>query len=84
VAELAGAHDLGLVGVIATQHALQQGRVAVLYLTSTFEAQHPDDAELAVQDALAHHVVLRYAEGPAAAQLDIYGGLGARLRYRVD
>jgi Bacterial archaeo-eukaryotic release factor family 10 len=74
---------LAVVGRTATDRALQEKRVRELYLSHGFLEDHMRDAEDAVRDALDQGAAVEEVERSAAERLDRYGGIAARLRYRL-
>jgi hypothetical protein len=84
VIEAAGDRSQGVLGPAATIHALEQGRVAALYITPRFQRVRPVQAEQAIRAAVGQHAMIREADDGAGDRVDGYGGLCARLRYRTD
>lgn len=71
----------GVVGVVETMRALEQGAVRELFLTMHYVLHHAVDAEDAIRLALRRGALVEHVSGEAAEQLDAVGGIGARLRY---
>lgn len=82
VAEAAGAHGLGVVGLPDTSLALEQACVRTLYLTRDFRMEHPTETEYAIRVALDQRASVEEMEPEAAAPLDERGGIAAALRFR--
>lgn len=82
IAELAGAHGLGVLGEASTRNALTQASVRELYLTHRYLEDHAAEAETAVRAALDQDAQVEEASGSAAELLDRYGGMAAALRFR--
>lgn len=82
LADLAGAHGLGAVGLEETRQALEQSSVRDLYLTPRFLRDHASDAEEAVRAALDQDAVVEEVAGRAADRLDGLGGIMTGLRFR--
>ena len=83
VIDTAAARGAAAVGPGTTRWALDQQRVQRLFLTPRFIDEHPSLAELAVRDALAQQADVDLVSDDGAAQLEVYGGIAARLRYRL-
>jgi hypothetical protein len=82
VAEAAGAHGLGVMGVEDTGVALEQACVRTLYFTPDYLMRHGDDADRAIRVALDQRAAVSEVEREAAAMLDERGGIAAALRFR--
>jgi hypothetical protein len=83
VAEAAGAHRLGVMGVEETAVALEQACVRTLYFTPDYLVRHGDEAERAIRVALDQRAAVWEVEREAAAMLDERGGIAAALRFRA-
>lgn len=75
--------DVGSLGPDATRHALEQLRVRELYLTPRYVEDHTAEAEDAVRAALDQGASVEQVSRAVAARLDEYGGVAARLRFRL-
>ncbi|HEU5185230.1 MAG TPA: hypothetical protein VFU01_11715 [Gemmatimonadaceae bacterium] len=84
IVDVAQANGLGALGPAATRETLEQGRVRELYMTHRYLEEHAAEAEAAVRAAIDQRALVEEVSGDAAAQLDAHGGMGARLRYRVE
>lgn len=85
VVDQARAGGKGVLGPEGTVTALKQMRVDTLFLSRSFMRDDPELADHAVGTALAQDAEVEEVSGPAAEVLDHEaGGVGARLRYRVE
>jgi hypothetical protein len=82
VAEAAGAHGLGVVGLHDTSLALEQACVRNLYFTPDFRVEHAAEIEHAIRVALDQGAAMEEVERDAALMLDAHGGIAAALRFR--
>ena len=73
----------GSLGPDATRVSLEQLRVRELYMTRRYVDEHAAEAEDAVRAALDQGASVEQVSGAVAARLDEYGGVAARLRYRL-
>ncbi len=75
----------GVLGRDATVTALKEMRVDTLLVTRAFLRDDPELADRCVGTALAQDAEVEEVSGPGADRLDAEaGGMGARLRYRID
>lgn len=74
---------VGSLGPEATRRALDQLRVRELYLTPRFVDGHAAEAEDAARAALDQGASVEQVSRAVAARLDEFGGVAARLRYRL-
>lgn len=75
----------GVLGRDETVTALREMRVDTLLLSRAFLREDPELADRCVGTALAQDAEVEEVSGPGAERLDAEGGgMGARLRYRVD
>jgi stalled ribosome rescue protein Dom34 len=80
--EHSGAHTNAVVGPVATLDAVERGSAASVLITRRFLATRPDDAERALEGALAEGGEVYLVAGDSAADLDEHGGgIGAMLRF---
>jgi hypothetical protein len=85
VVDQARAGGKGVLGRDETVVALRQMRVDTLLLSRNFLRDDPELADRAVGTALAQDAEVEEISGPGADVLDHEaGGMGARLRYRVE
>ena len=85
VVDLARAGGKGVLGPERTVTALREMRVDTLLLSRNFLRDDPELADRAVGTALAQDAEVEEVSGPGAEVLDHEaGGMGARLRYRVE
>jgi len=72
----------GVAGARRALDVLSSGEGQQLLLTLKYLAEHPGEAEAAVEFALDHDADVELVSGEAAALLDLKaGGIGALLRY---
>ncbi|HEX7546674.1 MAG TPA: hypothetical protein VF368_08095 [Gemmatimonadaceae bacterium] len=84
VLSLAGSHGRGVTGAKETLAVMSTGEGRQLLITPRFLAEHPDEAEAAVEFALDHAADIEVLSGDAAARLDAsVGGIGASLRFAL-
>lgn len=84
IIDAARANGKGVVGVAASFKALEERSVERLFLTRSFMARRPDEAERAVKAAFDQDALVEETSGDAAARLETEGeGIGARLRFVV-
>lgn len=74
---------VGSLGPEATRHALAQLRVRELFLSPLYVDDHAAEAEDAVRAALDQGASIEEVSRTVATRLDEYGGVAARLRYRL-
>ena len=85
VVDLARAGGKGVLGPEGTVTALREMRVDTLLLSRNFLRDDPELADRAVGTALAQDAEVEEVSGPGAEVLDHEaGGMGARLRYRIE
>ncbi len=85
VVDQARAGGKGVLGRDETLAALREMRVDTLLLSRSFVRGDPELADKCVGTALSQDAEIEEVSGPGAELLDTEaGGLGARLRYRVD
>jgi len=85
VIDQARAGGKGVLGPEETVTALRQMRVDTLLLSRNFLRDDPELADRAVGTALAQDAEVEEVSGPGAEVLDHEaGGMGAKLRYRVE
>lgn len=85
VVDLARSGGKGVLGPDDTVVALKEMRVDTLLLSRNFLRDDPELADRAVGTALAQDAEVEEVSGPGAETLDLEaGGMGARLRYRVE
>ena len=87
IAEIVSAdasHDAAALGPAATRRALERRTVRELYITGRYVEDHMAEAEDAVRQALDQGAVIEQVSTDVAARLDEYGGIAARLRYRLE
>ena len=82
VAASAQEGSLGVTGADATQWALEQGCVAELFVSPSFLEAHATEAELVLRRAFDQEASVEEMSREASAQLDGFGGIAARLRFR--
>jgi peptide subunit release factor 1 (eRF1) len=74
-----------VLGGEATAKALREMRVDTLLLSAPFLRSDPDFADHCAGAALSQHAQVEEIGGPGGERLDQEGGgIGARLRYRID
>jgi peptide subunit release factor 1 (eRF1) len=83
IVEHANGSDLATLGPEATRLALGQARVRELYFTPRYLADHTADVEDAVRAAVDQKATVEQVSQEAAARLDAFGGIAARLRYAL-
>ena len=66
-----------------TRQALERGQVRELYFTAQYAEDHLAEAEVAVRSAIAQGARVEEVSRAVAQRLDEFGGMGARLRYRL-
>lgn len=81
-AEAAG--STGAVGTEEIDRALVNGQVHELFLTSTYVADHADEALDAIRKAFDGGAMIEHVSGEAAEKLDSIGGIAARLRFTIN
>jgi hypothetical protein len=82
VLNLAASHGRGVAGAKRSLEVLSSGEGQQLLMTLKYLAEHPGEAEAAVEFALDHDADVELVSGDAAAVLDAKaGGIGALLRY---
>lgn len=82
VLNLAASHGRGVAGAKRALEALSSGEAQQLLVTLKYLAEHPGEAEAAVEFALDHDADVELVSGEAAGVLDLKaGGIGALLRY---
>jgi hypothetical protein len=82
VLSLSASHGRGVAGAKRSLEVLSSGEGQQLLLTLKYLAEHPGEAEAAVEFALDHDADVELVSGEAAAVLDLKaGGIGALLRY---
>lgn len=85
VLEQARARKNGSLGGKDTMKALREGRVDILLLSRSFVEANPDFADECVGDAFRQKAEVRVLSGEPGERLDAEGGgIGARLRYRLE
>ncbi len=85
VVEQAHSRGNGCLGGRDTVSALSHGQVDILLLSRSFVEANPDFADQCVGDAFRQRAEVRVLSGEPGNQLDAEGGgIGARLRYRVE
>ncbi len=85
VVDMARSGGKGVLGRDETVAALREMRVDTLLLSRSFLRDDPELADRAVGTALAQDADVEEVSGPGAETLDLEaGGVGARLRYRVE
>ncbi|MBI4539201.1 MAG: hypothetical protein HY704_06820 [Gemmatimonadetes bacterium] len=84
VIDAARANGKGVVGIEPTLKALEERRVERLFLSRSFIARRPEEAERAVKAAFDQDAVVEATSGAAAERLETEAeGIGARLRFVV-
>jgi stalled ribosome rescue protein Dom34 len=79
---LAASHGRGVTGAKETLAVMSTGEGRQLLITPKFLAEHPDEAEAAVEFALDHAADIEVLAGDAAARLDAQaGGIASSLRF---
>jgi len=76
-----GPHARATLGPATTRRALELGRVRELFITQGYLDASEADAEFAVARAFQLAASVDAISGSAAARLDEYGGIGARLKF---
>lgn len=85
VIDQARAGGKGVLGRDETVAALREMRVDTLLLSRALLRDDPELADRCVGTALAQDAEVEEVSGPGAERLDEEGGgMGARLRYRID
>lgn len=85
VLEQARGRGNGCLGGKDTVKALREGRVDILLLSKSFVEANPDFADECVGDAFRQNAEVRVLSGEPGERLDAEGGgIGARLRYRLE
>jgi hypothetical protein len=85
ILELTYARGNGCLGGADTVRALEEGRVDILVLSRSFVGASPDFADQCVGRAFNQSAEVRVLSGTPGDRLDAEGGgVGARLRYRVE
>jgi hypothetical protein len=82
VLNLAASHGRGVTGAKDALAVMSSGEGRQLLVTPRFLAEHPDEAEAAVEFALDHAADIEVLAGDAAARLDAQaGGIASSLRF---
>ncbi len=85
VVEAAGASGRGSLGLEETLPALLEHRVDSLLISRSFIESAQDEADRCVGTAFGAGATVEELSGESGARLDeVGGGIGAKLRYRVD
>ncbi len=82
VLNLAASNGRGVTGAKQTLAVMSSGEGRQLLVTPRFLAEHPDEAEAAIEFALDHAADIEVLAGDAAARLDAQaGGIASSLRF---
>ncbi len=79
--DAAAAGQRAAVGVPESLQALALGEARELFVTPTFLAEHPADAERVIEQAIDQDAAVELVSGDAATTLDAEGGVGLLLRF---
>ncbi len=83
--DAAGSGGDACLGETAVARALRERRVGLLVFTDGYRREHGDRTDVLVVEALAQQAECLEVTGPAANRLATAGGgVGARLRFRVE
>jgi hypothetical protein len=85
IMELAGHHGRGVIGLTPTLHALDERRVARLYVSRGFVDGHPSEAERVARGAFDQRAIVEIVSGDGGSLLDLRAdGVAAVLHYTVS